>query len=162
MKFRRFIFSFAAVMNLLLVDQVVKTAAVYYLKESPPVTVLANLFRLAYVENRGAAWGMFQGNVWPLALFSVVALGVLVWKRREVFPPGRMGAVAECLLYAGILGNMIDRMSRGCVVDMFDFYWGSYHFPCFNVADAYITVSVGLLFLSGLFKKDEGAARGPA
>lgn len=162
MNVRRFILSFAAVMNLLLVDQLVKAAAVYYLKDSPPVVVLPDLFRLAYVENRGAAWGLFQGHVWPLALFSILALAFLIWRRREVFMPGWSGAVCECLLYAGILGNMIDRLTRGCVVDLFDFHWGVHHFPCFNVADAYITLSVGLLLAAGFFRKDEGASRDPA
>jgi signal peptidase II len=57
---------------------------------------------------------------------------------------------------------MIDRLTRGCVVDLFDFHWGIHHFPCFNVADAYITLSVGLLLAAGFFRKDEGASRDPA
>ena len=80
-------------------------------------------------------------------------MGVLIWKRRSIFPAGVAGTLAELLLYAGILGNLIDRLARGCVVDMFDFHWGVHHFPCFNVADAYITVAAGLLILLGLFEK---------
>ena len=78
---RRFVVTFAVVMNLLLVDQVVKAAAVVSLKGQPARVVLDNLFNLAYVENRGCAWGMLQGHVWPLAVFAVLALALHFWKR---------------------------------------------------------------------------------
>jgi len=156
---RRFFVVVVAVLNLLAVDAAAKQLAVARLKGSKPVVVVQGLFDLAYVENRGCAWGMFQGQVWPLAVFGIVALAFLVWKRRSVFGgPGasiaaaRLGAVAEPLLYAGIVGNLTDRLSRGFVVDMLDFHWGASHFPCFNLADSYITVSVGLLLLAALLE----------
>lgn len=151
---RRIVLFSAAVANLFLVDQVVKAASVSYLKGYPPVEVIPNLFNLAYVENRGCAWGMFQGHVWPLAVFAILAMGVLVWKRKSVFPRGGWGVFCEILLYAGILGNLADRLARGCVVDMFDFHWGIHHFPVFNVADSYITVAAALLFGFSFFQKD--------
>lgn len=154
---RRLVFAFAIVVNLLLVDQVVKEAAVRGLKGRAAVEVVHACFNLAYVENRGCAWGLFQGQVWPLAVFALVAQAFLVWKRRAVFPPGRLGICAEVLLHAGILGNLVDRVARGFVVDMFDFHWGVHHFPCFNVADSYITVAAGILILLGIFQKQDGA-----
>ena len=160
---KRLVFTFAAVMNLLLVDQAVKATAIARLKNAPPVTVLDGLFNLAYVENRGCAWGMFQGHVWPLAVFAILAMVFVIWKRRSIFPFGAVGAVAEVTLYAGILGNLVDRLWLGCVVDMFDFHWGIHHFPCFNVADVYINIAAGLLILAALFsgnKKTERAADG--
>ena len=159
---KRLVFTFAAVMNLLLVDQAVKAVAIARLKNAPPVTVLDGLFSLAYVENRGCAWGMFQGHVWPLAVFAILAMAFVIWKRRSIFPSGVAGAVAEVTLYAGILGNLVDRLWLGYVVDMFDFHWGIHHFPCFNVADVYINIAAGLLILAALFsgKKTERAADG--
>ena len=160
---RRAVFSFAAVANLLLLDQAVKEAAIRLLKGRLPVEVVPGLFNLAYVENRGAAWGMFQGQVWPLAIFAIVALGVLAWKRRAVFPEGWAGTAAELMLYAGIIGNLVDRVARGCVIDMFDFHWGEHHFPCFNVADSFITVAAGLLILLGFLEnKKEDVRNGAA
>lgn len=150
---KRFVLSFAAVMNLLLVDQFVKAAAVSKLKGAAAVEVIPNVLNLAYVENRGCAWGMFQGHVWPLALFAIGALGVLIWKRKSVFPACAWGTAAELLLYAGILGNLVDRLWLGCVVDMFDFHWGIHHFPVFNVADSYITVAAAILIFLGFFEK---------
>ena len=150
---RKLVFSFAAVTHLLLLDQIVKAYAVRMLKGVPPVEVLP-FFNLAYVENRGCAWGMFQGQVWPLAAFAAIAFAFLVWKRKSVFPAGAWGWIAEHLLYAGILGNLADRLYYRFVVDMFDFHWGAHHFPCFNVADACITVSAGILIAFSVFSKD--------
>lgn len=168
---RRLVLTLAAVANLLLVDQVVKAASVSFLKARPPRVVVEGFLDLAYVENRGCAWGMFQGQVWPLAAFACAALAVLFWKRRAVFPAGKAGVAAELLLYAGIVGNLVDRVARGFVVDMFDFHWGVHHFPVFNVADSYITVSAAMLILLGFLEgrrakaaeKEKGGARhGPA
>ena len=157
---RRIILFSAAVANLLLLDQIVKAASVSSLRGRPSVEVIPNLFNLAYVENRGCAWGMLQGHVWPLAVFAIAAMGLLIWKRRSIFPKGAVGVLAEMLLYAGILGNLVDRIARGCVVDMFDFHWGVHHFPVFNVADSYITVAAVLLLVLGFFQKDGKGLRG--
>ena len=138
---------FVAVIHLVIVDAVAKEVAAGRLKGAAAIPVIPNLFDLAYVENRGCAWGMFQGQVWPLAVFAVVALGFLVWKRKSVFGVGKTAAVSECLLYAGIVGNLIDRLFRGCVIDFLDFHWYAHHFPCFNLADTFICVAAGLMIL---------------
>ena len=97
---------------------------------------------------------MFQGQVWPLAAFALVALALLVWKRESVFGRGRCAAVSEALLYAGIVGNLVDRVFRGYVIDFLDFHWkAAYHFPCFNLADTFITVAAGLMILCSFGKR---------
>lgn len=135
----------AAVANLVLLDGIVKELTLGYLRGRPPIPVVEGWFDLACVLNFGCAWGMLQGQVWPLAIFGVIALGVLVWKRRAFFGDSY---VIPCFLYAGIIGNLIDRVFRGYVVDMFDFHWGAHHFPCFNIADSLITVAAALMILS--------------
>ena len=152
---KRFLILFAVVANLVLADALTKELAAGYLKGAAAVSVIPNLFNLAYVENRGCAWGMFQGQVWPLAVFGLIALAFLIWKRKSVFTPSRLipdpySLIPECLLYAGILGNVIDRLFRGYVIDMLDFHWGGHHFPCFNVADSLICVAVGLMMLASV------------
>ena len=82
---KRFLILFAAVSNLVLADAVIKELAAGYLKDAAAISVIPGLFNLAYVENRGCAWGMFQGQVWPLAIFGLVALAFLIWKRRSIF-----------------------------------------------------------------------------
>lgn len=136
--------------NLLALDLVTKEIAAVTLKGSAAVSVIDGFFNLAYVENRGCAWGMFQGQVWPLAVFGLIALGFLVWKRNEIFHP----SAVEPLLYAGILGNLYDRVFRGYVIDFVDLHWGcAYHFPCFNIADVCISLAAALLFISSFHKK---------
>ena len=159
---KRFLILFAAVSNLVLADAVTKELAAGYLKGAAAISVIPGLFNLAYVENRGCAWGMFQGQVWPLAVFGLIALAFLIWKRKSVFAPSRLipdpySLIPECLLYAGILGNIVDRLFRGYVIDMFDFHWGIHHFPCFNLADSCICVAVGLLLLASLLDKPKRA-----
>ena len=155
---KRFLILFAVVANLVLADAVTKELAAGCLRGSAAVSVIPNLFNLAYVENRGCAWGMFQGQVWPLAVFGLVALAFLIWKRKSVFSSSastsslHLAALAEPMLYAGIIGNVIDRLFRGYVIDMFDFHWGVHHFPCFNVADSLICIAVALLLLASLFE----------
>ena len=154
---KRALILFAVVANLVLADAVVKELAAGYLNGSAAVSVIPGLFNLAYVENRGCAWGMLQGQVWPLAVFGIAALAFLIWQRKSVFEGSEtadgssgwdwLSAVAEPLLYAGIVGNVIDRLFRGYVIDMFDFHWGVRHFPCFNVADSLICISIGMLLL---------------
>ena len=85
---------------------------------------------------------------------AVVALAVLVWKRREIFLTESTGwrrvagRFAEWFVYAGIVGNLLDRVVRGYVIDFLDFHWGVHHFPCFNLADVYICVAAGLMILA--------------
>ena len=165
---KRFLVLFAAVANLVLADAITKELAAGCLRGSAAVSVIPNLFNLAYVENRGCAWGMFQGQVWPLAVFGLVALAFLIWKRKSVFSFStstsflHLAALAEPMLYAGIIGNVIDRLFRGFVIDMFDFHWGVHHFPCFNVADSYITIAAAILIALGFFQRKDEERRAPA
>ena len=159
---RTFVILFAATANLTLLDAVVKELAVTRLKGAGAVEVVKGFFNLAYVENRGCAWGMLQNHAVALAVVGVLAMALIAWQRRRLFDPlalpfkpkanAFIALAAESLMYAGILGNLIDRFYRGCVVDMFDFHIASSHFPCFNLADSYLTISVVLL-LTAIFKR---------
>ena len=145
---KTFVLLFAAVMNLLLADAVTKELAEHRLVSGDSFSVLPGFLDFALVHNRGCAWGMFQGHVWPLAAFGLVALAVLIARRRAIFN-SRLARFAEPFLYAGILGNVVDRLYRGYVVDMIDFHWKNlYHYPCFNLADVCICLAAGLLILA--------------
>ena len=142
---KRLVLTVAAAANLLLLDQAVKAWTQATLRPGATIPVVAGFFDIAHVQNRGCAWGLLQGHVWPLAVFAVIAMAFLAWRRKDVFPQGAWGAAAETMLYAGIAGNLVDRAWLGHVVDMFDFHWGAHHFPCFNVADSLITLAAGIL-----------------
>ena len=152
---KRFWLMFAMVANLVLADQVVKEVALRRFVDHP-LTVIDGFFDLVLVRNRGCAWGMLQGQVWPLAVFGLAALAFLVWKRRAFFGDAW---VLPALLYAGIIGNLVDRLFRGAVIDMFDCHWGAWHFPCFNVADSCITVAAVWLVVAAGFGKDDHAVK---
>lgn len=164
---RKFILIAVGVLHLAIVDAVAKELAAGFLKGTRGRSVIPGLLDFAYVENRGCAWGMFQGHVWPLAAFAFLAIAFIAWKRAELFYPGsakgwrlKAGVWAECLLYAGIIGNLIDRVFRGYVIDFIDFHWmGKWHFPCFNLADAAICVAAGLLVLLSFIADREKKAK---
>lgn len=129
-------------------DQLAKYWAVTRLKPVRTLSVLQGLFSLSYVENRGAAWGMLAGQQIFLIAFSLLTLGFLVWKRKQLFAPLRGASLTMTLIFGGILGNLIDRVRLNYVVDFLDFYWGQSHFPAFNIADASICCGVFLFIVT--------------
>lgn len=108
---------------------------------------LLSFFSLTYVRNQGAAWGIFQGAHYLLAGVAVLALTLCVLFWRKFFGEDWRTIPVGGVLFSGIIGNLIDRVRLGYVVDFFDFHWGTYYFPCFNIADCAICISVFLLIL---------------
>lgn len=131
-----------------LLDQISKFAVCrhFCLYESLPV--VSGLFSLRYIQNTGAAWGIFAGGHYWLAGLSVGVLAALIVFRRSFFGDGRIDQVTFGLIIGGITGNFIDRVRLNYVVDFLDFYWNGHHFPAFNVADAAICSGVALYMIS--------------
>ena len=134
-------------------DQATKWAALAALDPMGAPIAVTPFFNLVLVWNRGVSFGMLGGlSGYGPWLLSAVALAIVVflltWLRRE---PGPLVAGALGLVIGGALGNVIDRVRFGAVVDFLDFHYAGYHWPAFNVADAAICVGAGLLLLSGLF-----------
>ena len=137
----------AAVM---LADQVSKQLIVRHLGWFDVQPVIPH-FNLVHMRNTGAAFSMFASAspVFFILLATVVSGGILWWLRRN--PRGQtLVAGALALILGGALGNVIDRATRGYVVDFLDFYWADWHFAAFNVADSAITVGAALLILDML------------
>lgn len=110
--------------------------------------IIPGFFNLSYVRNTGAAWGVLQGlNHWLVGL-SVVILAVIIIFRRHFITDTMVHRIATGLMLGGIVGNLIDRVKLGYVVDFLDFHLGGHHFPSFNVADSAICVGVGFYLLS--------------
>ncbi len=133
---------------LVLLDQLTKALAIHYLKQNPPLAIIPGFFNLCYVENRGAAWGVLHGRQIFLVTFSLVTLAFLFWKRAALFGLLRNGPFIFTLLIAGILGNLIDRIWVGYVVDFLDFHYQKNHFPAFNVADSAICIATFLMIFA--------------
>ena len=149
----------AAITAILLVvqDQITKYLAVIHLKDQPPYVILQNIFQLEYLENRGAAFGLFQDKRIFFYLSVILISVIVVWFYSRVpmdrkYMPLRICAV---LLIAGAYGNFIDRIRLNYVIDFF--YFKLIDFPIFNVADIYVTVSSFLIILLIFFyyKEDD-------
>jgi signal peptidase II len=114
-------------------------------------------FNLTLVFNEGAAFSFLAGaGGWQRWLFVGVAVAVstvlIVWLWR-LKPEERLTAAGLSMVAGGAVGNLIDRLAYGRVVDFLDFYWRAWHWPAFNVADSAITVGVGLLLLEAFLPK---------
>jgi signal peptidase II len=113
---------------------------------------MSSFFNLVHYRNQGAAFGFLSdAGGWQRHLLVVVALGVSVWLTqilRRRLPP--IEALGYSLVLGGALGNMLDRVLRGSVVDYLDFHWRSSHWPAFNLADVAITLGVICILGSAL------------
>ncbi len=144
------------VLLLLLVDQFTKYLASTYLKNGSDVILIKDIFQLHYLENRGAAFGMLQGQKLWFVIITVIMLTlmVLVYFRTPVEKKYGWIRFILALLTAGAIGNLIDRLRLNYVVDFF--YFELINFPVFNVADIYVTVGMALLIILVFFYyKDE-------
>ena len=124
--------------------------------EGVPLTAFFNLVR---VHNLGAAFSFLASaggwQRWFFTALGIVAALVMTWMLRA-HPGQRLVCSAISLILGGAIGNVIDRLLHGYVVDFLDFHWGSWHFPAFNVADCAITVGAGLLILDELLRVRRG------
>ncbi len=145
----------------ILLDQLTKMLAVKYLKPIASVPLWKNVLHLTYVENRGAAFGMLADHRWVFMLFSSVAIVALAfylfWDRSYLSDKGEDGrypaifyptGLSLAAIVAGGIGNMIDRILYGYVVDFVDFTL--INFAVFNVADIFVTVGAFALAASML------------
>lgn len=149
---------------LILFDQISKFICFKYLKPIEPdasIEVIKNFFYLSYVENKGAAFGIFQGARY---IFIILTIAVLIfcfyyYKNISKSKFSLFSKIALVLIISGAIGNLIDRIFRGYVVDMFHFiFWGK-DFAVFNLADIFVVCGTILLALVILFndtKKNKG------
>lgn len=126
------------------------------------IVLIDHVLNLTYVANTGAAWGMFQHRNFGLAILSLVVFVVLIVFRRSFLRDTLAHRICLGLMLGGILGNCLDRLRVHHVIDFVDFYWGTRHFPAFNVADAAICIGVGLYMLTELpfMRRGEVPVRG--
>ncbi len=142
----------------LLLDQLTKIAVVgaFQLGDAMPITSFFNLVR---VHNPGAAFSFLaDAGGWQRWFFTglgVVAAGIMVYLLR-MHTGQTVFCLALSLLLGGAIGNVIDRLLYSHVIDFLDFYYGTWHFPAFNVADSAITLGAGLLILDELLRVRRG------
>lgn len=138
---------------LLVLDQFTKYLAVTHLKNKPSITLIENWLNLTYVENSGAAFGMFQNATIFFAVITIIVVfGILYYLLREVNNNDIFLNLTLVIIMAGAIGNLIDRLRLGFVIDFIHSPLGGiYNFPVFNFADMYITISAILIIIYTLF-----------
>lgn len=142
------------ILGVIVLDRIVKMWVVNGYQAGETTAVLGDFFHITYVQNRGVAFSMLSGHETVILVLTSVLLCAglvfLILTRRQFTPVFSVGLALVC---GGGLGNVIDRATRGYVVDMFDFGW----FPVFNVADICICVGCGLMLLYVLRSMKEQA-----
>ncbi len=136
---------------LLIIDQVTKILAAHNLRGNH-INIIPDLFDLVYVTNKGAAWGVMQGQVWLLLVIGLIVAAAAICFMRWLTEGWTERYWALFIILSGIIGNSIDRVWRGEVIDFLDFYWGNRHWPAFNVADMAICIGLGIYFISVMIR----------
>jgi len=148
-------------------DQATKAWILGHLRLGQSIPILPGCFDLTLILNPGAAFGLMAGLPAGIRqpLFVVIAIaaaGLIVFYRHRFLRDHPLASAAMALILGGALGNLVDRLRYGMVVDFLDVYLGPYHWPAFNVADSAISVGVGLMLLDLLleWRRERKAASG--
>src|SRR5512147_246372 len=153
--------------TVVVVDQVTKLWIVQSMRLHESIPIVPNLFSLTYIRNPGAAFGLLAGssNAFRMAFFAVTSLFALALLGTILFRlPEKdwIGQVSIAGILGGAIGNLIDRLRFGEVIDFLDVYVESYHWPAFNVADSAISVGVVCLIIHFAFERKETTLPAPA
>jgi signal peptidase II len=138
--------------GVVVLDQLVKAVVRPRLGLFDSITVIPGFFSLTRIHNTGAAFGLLNAIDIPyktavMALVQTAALVGLAAYAATLAPGQRLTRVGLSFVIGGAIGNLIDRVTAGYVLDFFDFYWRGWHFWAFNIADASITIGVALMIL---------------
>jgi signal peptidase II len=147
-----------------LVDQLTKLWIMANFALHEQLNIIPGFFNLIHVTNTGAAFGFLAGSKSLLRQVffvgvAVIALVIMVSIYGHLKKQGKIFVYALGLIAGGAVGNLIDRLRFGSVIDFLDFFLGSYHWPAFNAADSAITVGVGLFLLGTLLQHRQEAKK---
>ncbi|MEI6206927.1 MAG: signal peptidase II [Desulfuromonadales bacterium] len=129
-------------------DQITKIYIDGSMRLYDSIRVFENFFHVTYVRNKGAAFSFLSSASWRLPFFitvSIVAALVILIAYRKLRDDQKLAQVSLAMIFSGAVGNLIDRVRIGEVIDFLDFHWYRHHWPAFNVADSLICVGVLLL-----------------
>ena len=128
----------------LVIDQISKILIIKLLEPNEVITIIKNFFYIIYTNNTGAAFSILLGKRIFLIVVAILIIGILLYYIKKNKVDGKLNIIAFSLIIGGSLGNLIDRIVRGYVVDFISIKLGSYNFPIFNIADTLIVVGVFL------------------
>src|SRR4051794_19529847 len=117
------------------------------------ITVIENFLYITSHRNRGAAWGILEGQMWFFYLITVVVIIAIIYYMQKAEKEGSLFRLSLALILGGAIGNFIDRVLHQEVVDFIHTYPFGYNFPIFNIADSSLVVGVGLLLIYMLIEE---------
>ena len=161
MKFKYLVLIIVSALVLLL-DQATKIFIDRSMDIHSSITVVENFFNITYLRNKGAAFGFLATSNYRLPFFimvSIVAVAVIIRVFFKLRADQKFTAFALALIFSGALGNLIDRIRLGEVIDFLDAHWYNHHWPAFNVADSAICVGVFLLAIDMFFEEKRQQSR---
>ena len=151
-EYRWIVYSSGVAFFLLIIDQITKLLVEQRMVLGESIPVIKGFFSLTFVTNKGAAWGMFHGYGIVLFIIGVVVILATLTFLRKLCEGYRERYMAILTVLSGVVGNSIDRIWRGEVVDFLDCYIKNHHWPAFNIADCAICVGIGIYMLSVLLR----------
>jgi signal peptidase II len=147
MKSRYTLFAIIAVLGII-IDQITKTIVDRSMQLFDSIPVVEHFFHITYVRNKGAAFSFLSNASWRLPFFisvSAIAALVILIAFRKLRDDQKLAHISLALIFSGAVGNLIDRVRLGEVIDFLDAHWYRHHWPAFNIADSLICVGVFLL-----------------
>lgn len=131
----------------LVIDIVSKVIVSNFMNVYDSVVIIKDFFYITYVRNTGAAWSIFADNTWIVIILSLIIIGIIIMYIYKRKPKTILEKIGYSLILGGAIGNFIDRIVYGYVIDFFDFYIFGYDYPIFNLADIFIVIGVMLLVI---------------
>lgn len=141
---------------IIILDQITKFYAVKLIKGNTPIIIIKNFLQLNYVENFGAAFGILQNKkIFFIIMTTIVVIGIIIYIKTNINLTTTI-KIALVMVIGGAIGNLIDRIRLGYVIDFIDVnFWGLYDFPVFNLADSSIVIATFLICYLVIFNKYE-------
>jgi len=153
---KRWQFFSAIVLLGIIVDQLTKIYIDRSMQLFDSIPVVENFFHITYVRNRGAAFSFLSNASWRLPFFitvSIIAALVILIAFRKLRDDQKLAQISLAMIFSGAVGNLIDRVRLGEVIDFLDVHWYRHHWPAFNVADSLICVGVFLLAIDMILEE---------
>lgn len=156
------LFSIILVVGIVALDQITKYWAATAVRAAGSIPLIDGVFYFTYTENRGAAFSILQGQRWFFIVITILLMGLLLWLLKKGYVRNLWGRLSMLFVLAGALGNFVDRLRLGYVIDLFDFRL--INFAIFNVADVFVVGGgimsvIYFLFMDEKLQKAEAAGK---
>ena len=151
---------------LIILDQFTKFMVTLHIPKNYSVGIIQNFFQFTHIRNPGVAFGLFANykaeyKVLFFIVFSSIAIIAILVFYYQTSSDKKMVNTGLILLFSGAVGNLIDRILYHEVIDFLDFYYKSYHWPAFNIADSCITIGVVLIMIDQFINVEKPSSREP-